>query len=60
MKIKNIKERRTNMEEWKTIEEYPEYEISTYGRVRSKDRDCIDSWNRHYYLKGKLIKYSIS
>lgn len=44
------------MEEWKTIEEYPEYEISTYGRVRSKDRDCIDSWNRHYYLKGKLIK----
>lgn len=44
------------MEIWKTIEEYDEYEVSSYGRVRSKDRDYIDTWGRHYHKVGQIIK----
>ena len=41
---------------WKTIEEFPEYEVSNCGNVRSKDREFYDSLNRHYFKKGQLLK----
>lgn len=43
-------------EVWKTIEEYPYYEVSSFGRVRSIDRIIVDSWGRKYFKKGQLIK----
>ena len=39
------------MEKWKIINEYPEYEISTYGNVRSIDRSFVDSMGRIYHKK---------
>lgn len=44
------------MENWKIIEEYPEYEVSDHGNVRSIDRDYVDSWGRSYHKKGQLLK----
>lgn len=44
------------VEIWKKIEEYPEYEVSNYGNVRSIDREYIDSIGRHCYKKGQLVK----
>ena len=43
-------------EVWKNIEDYPEYEVSNQGRVRSKDRVFYDSLGRKYNKKGQLIK----
>ena len=37
------------MEIWKIIDDYPEYEVSTYGNIRSIDRIFIDSIGRKYY-----------
>lgn len=42
-------------EVWKRIDNYPEYEISTNGNVRSIDRILIDTMGRRYNKKGKLI-----
>lgn len=39
-------------EEWKTIKDFPNYQVSNMGRIRSIDR--IDS--RGYYQKGKLLR----
>ena len=47
------------IEEWKTLEEYPDYEVSNMGNVRSKDKEIIDSWGRHYYKKGQNLKLQI-
>lgn len=44
------------MEIWKIINEYPEYEVSTYGNIRSIDRSFIDSMGRKYHKKGQLLK----
>lgn len=44
------------MEEWKTIKDYDEYEVSNYGRVRSKDRTFVDSCGRTYHKQGQIIK----
>lgn len=44
------------MEEWRTIKDYDNYEVSNKGRVRSKDRIYIDSMGRKRYKKGQLIK----
>lgn len=41
---------------WKTIEEFPEYEVSSLGNIRSKDRDYEDTLGRKYHKKGQLIK----
>lgn len=41
---------------WRTIEDYPEYEVSTYGRIRSKKRNIVDSWGRQYCVGGNIIK----
>ena len=40
------------MEIWKIIDDYPEYEVSTYGNIRSIDRIFIDSIGRKYYKKS--------
>lgn len=44
------------MEEWKTVVGYDEYEVSSYGRVRSKDRTYVDSLGRTYHKQGQIIK----
>ena len=44
------------MEIWKVIDDYPEYEVSTYGNICSIDRIFIDSIGRKYYKKGQLLK----
>ena len=43
-------------ETWRIIEDYPEYEISDKGRVRSVDRVFYDSLGRKYHKTGQLIK----
>lgn len=47
------------MEVWRTIQDYDEYEVSSFGRVRSKDRTYVDSWGRTYHKQGQLIKQEI-
>ena len=47
------------MEIWKVIEEYNNYEISSKGRVRSRDRTYTDSLGRVYNKKGQLIKIKV-
>ena len=42
------------MEIWKIIDDYPEYEVSTYGNIRSIDRIFIDSIGRKYYKRGSI------
>lgn len=44
---------------WKTIEDYPDYEISTNGNIRSIDRDYVDARGRLYRKKGQPIKQQI-
>ena len=46
-------------EEWRIIEEYPDYEVSNLGNVRSIDKDIIDSWGRKYHKQGQLLKIAI-
>jgi hypothetical protein len=43
-------------EVWKTITDFDWFEVSNYGRVRSKDRTFTDSYGRTYYKKGQLLK----
>ena len=45
-----------NKEIWKTIDGYPMYEVSTFGRVRSIDHIITDSWGRSYFKQGQLMK----
>lgn len=42
-------------EEWRTIEEYPFYEVSSLGRVRSKDRAITRRNKQNVSLKGKML-----
>lgn len=48
------------MEVWKPIDEWPGYEVSSMGRVRSIDRTVLDSRGRTYQLRGKLLKQNKS
>jgi len=41
---------------WKTIEDFDWFEVSNYGRVRSKDRIYINSKNKTYHKKGQILK----
>lgn len=43
-------------EVWKTITDYPEYEVSNLGNIRSVDREFYDNLGRHYFKKGQMIK----
>ena len=42
------------MEEWRIIDEYPKYEVSNLGNVRSIDRDYVDSWGDIIIKKDSL------
>lgn len=46
-------------EEWRTIEDFPYYEVSNMGNIRSKERDIVDSWGRHYHLPSKMMTIQI-
>ena len=48
---------RKQMEIWKIIDDYPEYEVSTYGNIRSIDRIFIDSIGRKYYKICKKLYF---
>jgi hypothetical protein len=46
-------------EEWRVIQGYPDYEVSDYGNVRSKDRIIRQFGHKGYYerlMKGRLLK----
>lgn len=44
------------IEEWKDIQRYPGYQVSTFGKVRSIDRIIVDSCGRHQKWNGKELK----
>ena len=45
------------MEEWKVITEFPNYEISSYGRIKNKDGMILKPYVNHKgYLKIGLTK----
>lgn len=44
---------------WKTVEGYPGYEVSNFGRVRSVDRIDPHGGYRPRKLKGRLLKQKI-
>ena len=44
---------------WKTIEKYPEYEVSSLGRVRSIDRTYVDSMGRTIHKTSQIIKLEV-
>ena len=44
------------MEEiWKTITDYPNYQVSNLGRVKSIKRQTVDSWGRIHNIAEKII-----
>lgn len=49
-----------NIEIWKTIEDYPLYEISNRGNVKSLDRIVNNKSKSNYYKKGCLLKIIIN
>ena len=44
------------VEIWKSIENFPYYEVSNFGNVRSVDRVFTDTLGRKVNRKGKLLK----
>lgn len=44
------------IEEWKIIDEYPIYAVSTFGNVKRIERDYVDSIGRKYHLDEMPIK----
>lgn len=50
------------MEEiWKTIDDYPDYMISSMGRVKGLDRKILNRWGNGYRLiKGKMLKQGLN
>lgn len=46
---------RNSIEEWKTVPDYPNYEVSNFGNVRSKDRITIRK-GAPAKIKGQLLK----
>lgn len=44
------------IEEWKSIQETNDYEISNYGRVRSKERIAVKSNGLKHPVKEKILK----
>ena len=46
-------------EEWREIPEYNNYEVSNFGRVRSKNRIINQFWRKQNYdriMQGKILK----
>jgi len=51
------------LEEWRQIKGYPSYEVSSLGRVRSKDKSVTVLRNGKTYerlFKGKLLKLTVT
>ena len=46
----------TELEIWKQIKDHPNYEVSTMGRVRSKDQQVKGPYNSKQTRKGRLLK----
>ncbi len=47
------------MEIWKDLPEYENYQVSSMGRVRSKDREIMQFGHKNMYkriMKGKILK----
>ena len=47
------------VEEWREIKDYPNYEVSSLGRVRSKDRLVGQFGHKKNYtriMKGKVLQ----
>jgi hypothetical protein len=45
----------TSSERWLPVPEYPGYEVSDQGRVRSLDREVRSRWGTPKTLKGKTL-----
>lgn len=45
---------------WKDIFEFPDYQISNLGRVKSKSRIIITNNNKKYPIKEKILKPQIN
>ncbi|MBQ0074617.1 MAG: HNH endonuclease [Prevotella sp.] len=63
--INNVYEigNRGEIEEWKTVEDFPDYEASNTGCIRSKTRRIRQNKGDTIYertMKGKIIKPSLS
>lgn len=46
-------------EEWREIHDYPNYEVSNFGRVRSKEREVTQFGHKKNYtriMKGKVLQ----
>lgn len=50
-----FKIKRMIQEEWRTCKNYPYYEVSNLGRVRSIDRTIILKSGKFYHRKGKEL-----
>lgn len=48
-----------NNEIWLPIPDYPGYEVSDQGRVRSLDREVRSRWGSPKTLAGKILSYSL-
>lgn len=47
------------VEEWREIKDFPSYEVSDFGRVRSKDRQVTQFGHKGIYtrmMKGRILK----
>ena len=51
-----MNKQRTNKEQWKEINEFPNYEVSNLGRVRSLRRTITTSNDRIHKLGGRILK----
>lgn len=47
-------------EEWRDIENYPNYQVSNLGRVKSKERISSCCYNSTRKVKGKILKQNIN
>lgn len=45
----------TNREKWLPVPDYPGYEVSDQGNVRSLDREVRSRWGTPKTLKGKML-----
>lgn len=49
----------TSDERWLPIKEFPGYEVSDHGRVRSVDREVGSRWGTPRAFKGKMLSQSL-